>query len=140
MEEKYTFHYDIKDGWKAIESPATPSLDGDYRLVVRGMGYDDSPMFSVGETVSFRVELYRPSGEGTAPYPFLLSVSDSCQIWDVFASDFPSAIELLHKLTTIAQASLVHDVYEETEFTRREEWEKTEQRQKEVHRRRVEPE
>jgi len=137
MEEKYTFHYDIKGGWKAIESPAKSSLEDNYHVVVRSMGYHDFPIFSLGDDASFRVELYRPSGEGTAPYPFLLSVSDSSSVWDVFISDFPSAIELLHKLSTIAQASLVHDVYEQTEFTRREESERTEELHQDAHRRQL---
>jgi hypothetical protein len=89
-------------------------------------GYHSTPAFTAGTDYSFGVEWYRGSKGGNAPYPFLLVASDGDFNWYVFADDFPSAIEVFHKLTAIAQAAVIQDVWNETAATREDENEKTE--------------
>ncbi|HXM46962.1 MAG TPA: hypothetical protein VN956_03765 [Pyrinomonadaceae bacterium] len=131
------FHYHLSEGWKSIESPFDPT-ETDFNEQLKRLGYFEHATFTVGDVSSFSVEWHTPTREGCPPFPYLMIVSDGSSLWQVFASDFPSAIDVLHKFASIAQAGLVHDVYDETEATRFKEFDKTEERQREIARKRKE--
>jgi hypothetical protein len=126
------FHYSLAEGWKPIDDPLKSLETDDLEDSRRLGGYSSS--FSIGHDQGVSAHLLL--AEGTqSPYPYLIDFYDPGYVWQVFVSDFPSVLELMHKFATICQATIVHEVYEETEATRMDEAEKTLDRQREQRRR-----
>jgi len=136
MEERRTFHYDLIKGWEQINDPDGWGSGGSYEDSLEAIGFAREAKVMLGSVYTFSGEWHRPQDGGSAQFPHLIVFSDSESIWHVFTSDFPSALELMHKVTVMAQATVLQNVYEETEAIRLEEGLKSETRQRQAHMRR----
>jgi hypothetical protein len=122
----HTYHYSLSEGWRQIDDPLeqlADLADKDYQEALRSAGYISA--LTIGVPDGVQVVWYMTDTK--APYRYLVDFSEGGFDWFIYASDFPSVVELLHKLAVICQASIVQDVYDETEATRESESNKTDE-------------
>lgn len=121
----HNFYYHHFDGWKTVNFPVEQA--DDFKKDLIAMGFNDFPDFAIGDELGVNVEFYRRNDDKDGSYDYLVVFNTSSYGYNVFADDFPSAIEIFSKLSVIAQASVVTETYQALDSRILEEAERTDQ-------------
>jgi len=116
------FHYSLAEGWKPIDNPLTLAEGQTIDHALLAAGY--FPSILIGDQLGVSAQLFL-GNETDSPYSHLVEFSDGGCVWEIYASDFPSVLELLHKFATICQATFVQEAYDEVKAARKSDSEKT---------------